>query len=778
MKQIVRLCAYMLVCLIFTNCSNTKYLKPGQNLYAGAQVKITQDSSAEINAAKEIRNALIAKTRPSPNLTVLGLRPALFIYNLMGTPQKNKGLRNWIRKKLGEPPVLLSQLNLNYNNAVLKSYLISQGYLQADVKGDTTIDHKRAKAVYLIALGKRYKINQITFPPDTDQLTRLIAGQKQNSLLKTGDYYNLEVFKNERIRIDNHLKENGYFYFNPDYLILQVDSTIGKNLVNVYVNLKRFFPAAANKPYAIGNIKIYPNYSLKRDSVLKRLEPINYKELKIYDDKNIFKPKIWDRLIFFLPGEFYNRKAHNLSLNRLVNINAFQDVRAEFLPADSLKNNQLDLNFYLAPLKKNSLSLSVLGTAKSNNFAGSSLQLSQTFRNIFKGAEQLEINSSGGFEGQYGSGLKTVSSYNFSLGGKLIFPKFIVPFLAPRSTSTFIPKTIISLKYDFLLRDTIYKLSSFKGEYGFSWKENIYKEHNLNPISINYVKPIIGNTGSFENFILNNPSLGNILIRDLIIETNYNFTYNNQIQDTRNNNIFFYGSINVAGNLASLLAKKSYDLDNRRILKKLFDVPVSQFVRFEADFRDYFKVKKNLIWANRLYAGYGIAYGNSLTLPYVKQFSAGGSNDIRAFQARSLGPGSFVAPQKGNILSDQYGDIKLTVSSELRFKIISILHGAIFLDAGNIWLRTEDTCTAEVPGRGKQGSGFKLNKVLNQLAAGTGLGLRVNASVFIIRLDGAFPIRKPFLPEGKRWVTDQINFGSKTWRQQNLIINIGIGYPF
>jgi outer membrane protein assembly factor BamA len=307
----------------------------------------------------------------------------------------------------------------------LTSYLISQGYLQSVVTGDTIVKGKKGKAVYTAMTGQRYKINSISFPKDTGNLTSIVNQNKDKSLLKVGNFYDLDTYKAERDRIDNDLKEQGYFYFSPDYLIIQVDSTIGKNLVDIRVRVKDIAPDAGTKPFTIKNINIYPSYSLRRDSTLRKLDPIVYHDFNIYDDRNTFKPRVFDRLVFFKKGEVYNRRDHNLSLNRMVNIGAFQNVKAEFLPLDSFKNDQLDLNIYLTPLRKNSLSFGVTGTSKSNNFVGSEVKLTQTTRNVFRGAEILEISASGGFETQVsGQSAQNLNSYSLTGEAKLTFPRF------------------------------------------------------------------------------------------------------------------------------------------------------------------------------------------------------------------------------------------------------------------------------------------------------------------------------------------------------------------
>jgi len=766
MNHLTKTYLLIIVCLILAGCSSTRKLKPGQYLYTGAEVKINPDSSGRIKDEKQVKTTLESKTRPRPNKSLLGIKWKLQLYNLAGDSVKPKGIGNWLKNKIGEAPVLMSEVKLKFNNDVLKSYLISQGYLQAEVTGDTVIKGKKGKAVYTANTGDRYRINSITFPKDTGVLTHVININKQNTLLKVGNFYDLDTYKNERIRIDNDLKESGYFYFSPDYLIVQVDSTIGKNLVDINIAVKTIAPEAGLKPYTIKNINVYPNYNLRRDSTLRTLTPTVYNDFNIYDDRNTFKPRVFDRLIFFKKNETYNRKDHNLSLNRMVNIGAFQDVRAEFLPVDSFKNNQLDLNIFLTPLKKNSLTFSVTGTQKSNNFVGSEVKLTQTTRNLFRGAEQLDISASGGFETQVSApvGSRAQNSFSLTLQGKLTFPQFIVPFYKPKSTTAFIPKTIASLSYQLLRRDTVYRLNSFKGEFGYNWKENQFKEHNFNPISVNLVRPSETDTGALRRLYDQNPGLQYTLQQQLIIGSNYNFTYTNQMQENRRNNTYFYGSVETGGNLWGTFVPKD-EFGQRSI----FNVPLTQFVRLEADLRDYYKITRNLIWANRLNMGYGYAYGNTTSLPFIRQFFAGGTNDIRAFRARSLGPGTYQADPT-LVFPDQGGDVKLMLNSELRFKIVSVLHGAVFVDAGNVWLRKEDP--------NKPGSEFKLKNTFNELAVGTGAGLRVDATIFVIRLDGAFPIRKPYLPSGQRWVLNDIDFGSKTWRRENFILNIGIGYPF
>jgi outer membrane protein assembly factor BamA len=228
---------------------------------------------------------------------------------------------------------------------------------------------------------------------------------------------------------------------------------------------------------------------------------------------------------------------------------------------------------------------------------------------------------------------------------------------------------------------------------------------------------------------------------------------------------YFNGLVDVSGNLAGLFFQASGNNE-----KRLFSLPFAQYAKLELDGRYYHRLGLNTTWANRIIVGYGLPYGNSRQLPYIKQFFVGGSNSVRAFRSRTIGPGSYLAPptQQG-FIPDQTGDLKLEMNTELRPRISGPLYGALFVDAGNIWLANTDP--------NKPGATFDGN-FLGELAMGAGLGIRIDIQLFVLRLDVAFPIRKPWLTPSNRWVLNQINFGDTQWRRENVIYNLAIGYPF
>ena len=239
------------------------------------------------------------------------------------------------------------------------------------------------------------------------------------------------------------------------------------------------------------------------------------------------------------------------------------------------------------------------------------------------------------------------------------------------------------------------------------------------------------------------------------------------MQKRKKNTFYFSGEADLAGNITGLVTGANVKKDNQ---KSIFDVPFSQYAKFRVDFRHYLKLGKESQLASRLIVGAGIPYGNSNVLPTSKQFVVGGTNSIRAFRARSIGPGSYLNTEtSNNYLPDQSGDLKLEFSTEYRAKLFSIVKGAAFIDAGNIWLMNKDP---NKPG-GEISKDF-----MKEIAVGAGVGLRFDVSFFILRTDLAFPLRKPYLPDGERWVIKDIDFGSGPWRKENLILNIAIGYPF
>ena len=759
------------ICLLFllisASCSNIKYLPKGEKLYIGGDVKIEGDS---INRSekKALRTELKGLLRPKPNTTILGLRPKLLAYNIAGTPKKAKGLRSWLKNKVGEPPVFASSVDLKKNQSVLQNRLENKGYFQAVVTGDTTSKNRKVKAEYLAALGPRYLISSVNFPSDSGLLDKAISATSPKTLLNINEPFNLDVIKGERERIDQNLKEKGFYYFSPEYLYVRVDSTAGRHRVNLYVTVKPETPSLAKRPYTIKDIYIYPNFNLTQSQTdTSKTDAILHKGYYVIDKEKTFKSDVFSRSMFFKSGEVYNRTDHNLSLSRLVNLGSFKFVKNRFERNESSFDPSLDAYYYLTPLPRKSFRGEVLGTTKSNNLTGSELSLSWRNRNTFRGAEQLSIRGYGSFEVQVSGTQSGFNTYRLGTEATLSIPRFLIPFVDINTSDAFVPRSKFTLGYEILNKRKLYSLNSFRASAGYNWKENIRKEHELNLLSINYVQPA-NVTPLYDSILKTNITLAKTVEKQFIIGTTYSFTYNDQVEVARKNNIYFNGNIDLAGNVLGLLKGANYTTGDTATL---FGARFSQYAKVDGDFRYYFKTGRNSKIASRLIAGVGYPYGNSSELPFIKQFFVGGSNSIRAFRARSVGPGTYRPNNSSlnNFLPDQSGDLKLEFNTEYRQKLAGIVYSALLLDAGNIWLFRDNP--------NKPGAKFS-KEFLSELAVGTGFGLRFDLSFLVLRTDLAFPIRKPWLPKENRWVFDQIKLSDKQWRRENLVFNLAIGYPF
>ncbi len=754
-----------LLVLILSGCSNTKFLPEGELLYTGGSVEV-EDSLLKKKERKRLEGELESMLRPKPNSKILGLRPKLYIYNVVGEPKKEKGLKHWLRTKVGEPPVLFSQVDLQYNADILQNYAENRGFFKTRTASDSTRSHKKASAEYVVRPGVQYKIRDVIFPQDSTELTKAIRRiMKRRSALNVGDPYDLDVIKGERERIDARLKERGFYFFGPDYLLVKVDSTVGKYEVDLRVVVKEDTPQQAREIFTINDIVIYPNYSIRTDTIQnKKSDFIQHNDFTIIDSAKTFNPRIFDRTLYFKKGDIYNRTDHNLSLNRLVNMGTFKFVKNEFKVADTI-SNALDAYYFLTPLPRKSIRVEVIGKTNSANYTGTELNVNWSNRNTFRGAELLTISAFGGLEVQVSGLNKGFDVYRVGTEANLFWPRFITPFKVD-VPSGFVPRTKATLGYEYQNRSKLYSLNTFKTSFGYLWKENVRKEHQFNLTEITFVSPTNVTELYLEDADLN-PSLERVIEKQLIFGPNYTYTYTNTMRKRKKNTIYFKGAIDLSGNVAGLLSGSNI---RKGDTTKVFGVPFSQYIKLDFDFRHYYKLTDNSQIASRIIAGGGYAYGNSDQLPFIKQFFIGGTNSIRAFRARSIGPGTYNQEvETSSFLPDQSGDLKLEFNTEYRAKLFSVVHGAVFVDAGNIWLLRKDN--------DKAGAEFT-SKFLDQLAVGTGVGLRFDLSFLILRTDLAFPLRKPYLPEGQRWVMDDINFGNSGWRKENLVFNLAIGYPF
>jgi len=770
---------------IFSSCSNTKFLKEGQMLYTGAEVKVEGDSLSK-KQKKALKEEVEGELTPKPNSSFLGLRPKLYAYNIAKEPKKDKGFNYWLKYKFGEKPVLLGDVDREFNKDIIVNYSENKGYFNAQAKYDTISKNKKAQVIYTLRPGNQYQISQVKFQEDSTLINKEIQNLKDKSLLKVGNPFDLDVIKAERERIDNGLKEKGFYYFSPDNLIIQADSTVAKNhKVELNVKLKDQTPDLAKEQFSIDNVIVFPNYNIRDVKEGKYQIPMDkdslskyaYGDIYVIDPDKKFKPKIFDRALYFKKGDVYNRADHNLTLNRLISLGVFKFVKNDFIVSDSL-NHKFDAYYSLTPRQIQSLRLETLGRTNSANYGGGEVNLNWTHRNFFRGAEQFKASVYGAFDVQMGGAKDANNIIRVGAKTELSIPRIVAPFRF-NSSSAFVPRTNIALGYEYQSRTQLYTLHNLNASFGYVWKENIRKEHDLKVIDVTLVAPqtvtdkyqeqIDGNPAEG---IPPNPTLGRVVEKQLIFGPTYTYTYTNTTSPKRNT-IYYRGMLDLAGNITGLVTgANAKDGDQ----KNIFGVPFSQYAKMEHDFRFYHKFTEKTSFASRIIAGVAYPYGNSEFVPYSRQFFVGGSNSIRAFRARTLGPGSYdPRSQNASFYFDQAGDVKLEMNAEYRANIVKFLNVAAFVDAGNIWLINNEY---NPDGQITRPGGKFSKDFLNELAVGAGVGLRLDFSILVLRLDLAMPLRVPYYEKGDRWVLDRVKFGDSSWRKDNLILNIAIGYPF
>ncbi|MCW3072523.1 MAG: surface antigen [Bacteroidetes bacterium] len=756
----------VVTCLLLASCSGTKYLPKGEKLYTGADIKL--EYTGKIKNRKAIKAAAESAVRPKPNKGFPGMRPKLWMYMYAGEAPKGK-FKKWLKKK-GEEPVLLSSVRPSATSGFIDAKLFNNGIFRSSTEYKVIEKKKTAKIIYTCHIHKAYTIKELKFPVAENELSRLIAFSEEKTLISPGSDYNLDALKTERIRIDAVLKDNGYFYFNPDYLYFGADTSETDKTVTLKLAIKEDVPEKALHVYRINNVYIDPDFSLDENKDSIKNDTLHFENAFFMAKETKIRPRVLLRSVYLRKGEVYSRKNHNITLNRLMSMGNFKFVRVNLVESDTSAPGYLDAKVLLTAMPKRTFRSEIDLVTKSNDFTGPRQNLTYQNRNTFNGAELLNLNMAGSFEMQFSGKNKNIFSYSLNPKIELYIPRFIVPFRTPRTNSMYIPKTRISLGYNYLKRMNYFDMYSFQFLFGYKWKEDIRKEHELNPISINYTS-VKNQSEEFRTLLEANPFLKKSYEEQFIAGATYSYSYNEQVLPMKREQYFFYGSAEIAGNafsLARAAGGEKISPDNPgRIIGSVY----SQYARISLDGRSYFNFHNKSKLVLRLYAGAGKPYGNSSTLPYIKQFFSGGPNSIRAFHINSVGPGSYQqSSDKKNAFLQLGGDIKLESNIEYRFDIIKFLKGAVFADAGNIWLMKSNPANT-VPA-------FSVTKFYDEIAVGAGVGLRADVSFFVLRFDLAMPLRKPWLDEGHRWVYDRISFGNPSWRSENLILNVAIGYPF
>ena len=765
-RSILNKCFLLLLYLQLAACSGLNLLPKGDKLYTGAEIKLVTPDKINKRFITSITETTL---RPLPNASYLGMRPKLWMYLNAGDDPKSK-FKKWLKNN-GEAPVLTSSVKPAITVSIIDAQLFNIGFFKSYSEYKIVEKKHTARVIYTSHINKPYIVKDLNYTISDDSLLHTILKEKERSFIKPGLQYNLNILKNERIWIDALLKDKGYYYFDPDFLLFKAVTSDVDHTISFTLTIKDSIPANALTVYRINNVFINQDYSLDHgfaDSTKVKIKYQNNVFVGRRLEMNI-RPRVILRSVYLKKNEIYSRQNHNITLNRLMSMGNFKFVQLKFLKSDTTALGYLDVSILMTPMPNHTFRTEMNIVSKSNNYTGPRMNLSLLNRNTFKGAELLNLNMAGSFETQLGGKDKSLYSYSLNPQLELTFPRFLLPFNLKRSNSIFIPKTRFLFSYNYLKRVNYFDMSTFQFIYGFNWKENIRKEHEFNPITVSYTS-LKNKSTLFTDLLTSNPFLQKSYEEQFIAGSNYSFTYSEQTSPGKKMQYYLNTTAETAGNAFSLAKLISGNKISSANPSKISGSIYSQFAKLSIDARGYYNFRDKNKLAMRFFAGVAKPFGNSSVLPYTKQFFSGGPNSLRAFQINSVGPDTIHQNRDNKGFLQLGGDIKLEMNGEYRFNIYRFLKGAMFVDAGNVWLEKSNPANT--------GSPFMFSRFMNEVAVGAGLGLRIDVSFFILRFDLAAPLRKPWLKENHRWVINQIDFANKTWRQDNLVLNIAIGYPF
>ncbi len=759
-------------------------MNEGEILFKGN--KIDLEVNEKISKQGQFEKEIASISQLQANKKFLGVaKTRLWFYNVASRRKPNK-FRFWMKNKVGEPPVLYDSLMVIRSMTLMENFLNNKGYLYPEIsysvrfipekerKRVNKSNRQRALVTYQIRAGDLYRIRFVKFPQENSPVNTILANHKDESFLKQGDPFDVGELKKERDRISDLLRNEGYYMFNREYVYFDLDSNNERLRMDVLVKINQPSDTVQHQLFFIDSVYVFTDYSMERLRFRKRQDTLRVKEFSFISEKLFYRPRTLVSAIHFGQDSLFRRSNHNYSVSHLSDLGVFKYVNIEYTPKLLNDKNYLDARVYLSPAKRQAASIEFEANNNTDFNLGTILTLSYLNRNIFRGTERFSLSVSGGFESNLERGENFFNTVDLLFRFDLFFNKFLLPFRIPNIAKTARPKTRISFRNEFLRRIEYYSTNSTSIALGYEWNKPRSRKHFLNPLVVNLVR-ILQSTSQFQEIINRSPSLRNSFTQQLILGVEYNFLWTNQSFHKGNSFFYYIGKVNSSGNFMHLFGTLINRNSGREAPYELFNVEYSQYFLVDSDIRNYYKISKGSQLVSRLYGGIGVPYGNSRSLTYIKQFFSGGANSMRGWRIRALGPGSFnfeesdIYSQVDQFFFDQTGEIKIEANLEYRFDVYRFVKAALFLDMGNIWLIRADTS--------RPGANFDITRVWDEIAIGTGFGLRFDFSYFVMRLDLGIKVREP--ASGKpTWPIRNIDFTDRGWRRENMRFNLAIGYPF
>ncbi|MEI8279120.1 MAG: BamA/TamA family outer membrane protein [Bacteroidota bacterium] len=792
----------ILTIIVGTGCNSTKYLKPGQHLLRKNSVKI--NSNKPITKKAELSDNLHSQIVQKPNKYSLKVFPfKLWLYNLRYKKYQNDTGNFQLKTKTVEKPVVLDSSTIPKSNLYMQSYLYNQGYFYAKVKDSIRFKKKKAFVHYNVETGINYKIDKVLFDIDDPTVLKFIKESDEESLLESGTDFSTNTLDEERSRITAMLRNNGYFKFSQENITFQID-TLGQPYINCITNplasvaycvslLKNPKKQTLNvtiiirseeqndyRRYGIGKVYVLPDFTDKKDiadssnMIRKEIGEMSFLYHNYYVKENVIA-----KHIFLITGKYYTQDNYDQTIAKLNELGIFQYVRVYMIEDSSKPDRPLNCVILLSPTKKYDLTANFDVSNATTYDMGMGVTLSLRNRNLGKGSNQLSASVTGGLETKYfgNKGNNFFDHFllsNKNLGGNvsIIFPKFLVPFSQSNVSKKNVPRTIVTLGSNLIDRVGYFTLINTSAYFTYNWHETKTKTWDFSPAFVNVLKlPHIDS--SFQITLNNNKFLKNSYKENFIEGENLTFTFTDANVKNGKNYSKLKTSIEEAGGLLSAAVGFT------DVLKNAANIQYAQYVKLDMD-AEHFFTRRHSTTAFRFLAGVGIPYDRSSTLPYIKQYFAGGAYSMRGWTVRTLGPGAYLDPHfNSNTYNniDNIGDIKLEMNGEFRFDILPLfggsvkMNGALFADAGNIWLARKDKNYLD--------GEFNISRLGQDIAVSSGAGIRFDfAGLIVLRLDAAFPIKKPYVAENFGWVINQISPFDGSWRANNMVLQLALGYPF
>ncbi len=787
----------LLIIVLIQACSSTKYIAD----YQAIVKKVTIDS-VDAKFEEQAYNYVQKDLRPASAFSI-----NVPLYNLFNTKDGRYKTNNI--KPFGTPPAILDSALVEISRTQIQKFLNNKGYFQAKVSADIQVKDKKAEVKFKAQPGPAYFIDKLSDSIASPNIKAVYNANKPAvTHLHSGMQYDSDSLNYEREQIYRLMKENGYFYFLRPYINFDVfgaDASSKTHKVDVKLNVTNP-PTGPHKQYTIGytHMVIAPNPDGFPDSARYKLSKDTVNGIIFTDFSKRYRRNPIVRYDFLKQGDLFDIRNENLTYDRLYELNIFKNVKIDYFNRDST-SNKINAAIQLIPQKV--MSNRVEGEVPFNGgTVGFNLSNTYTNNNLFRGAERFELQVKGGLQSRIGGGqtpFKDIYQRDFSISASITVPRLIIPFYNPVLGGNGMPHTTFSSSYIYALQKDVSVRRIFINSITYDWFETKSKLHSFTPLNFEYRFGNLEEDKIDASTLLNNFYYSQLLNRkDFTLGMKYNYTLNANKLNQLRTFVYFRGGIDIAGNLLQTISRLSGSKHNpnnfidgdssRRDYGTILGLPYNQYIRPEVDIRWYKHLGGERQFVARLNAGVGYAYGNTIDMPFEKRFFAGGSSGIRAWQARTIGPGNYNRATLSSDLVrkaifglDQLGDLRIETNFEYRYKLLdkffgATLKGAAFVDAGNVWNLTA------IDGEEKM---FKFKKLGQQLALGTGLGLRYDVQYFVFRFDVGLKLKDPQFTGSDQWVISKFLSGARDFKNDYnathgpdtyrfIQYNFGIGMPF